>query len=83
MPEMGVAFGENEKQAGDLSERDPLLSALQNIVIARAVCRGTDVLRVAAGLWFGQSESADGLAARQLGQPSLLLLFAAPAEDGE
>jgi hypothetical protein len=72
-----VGDGEDDRHLRILAGGDELLDAVEDKEIAVVVGTGGDRGRVGAGMWLGQAEAAEHLAARQWLQPGFLLLVAA------
>ena len=76
-----VGLGEDQRDVGDVAERDPhLLTADPPAAVdplGPALHRGG----VGAGVGLGQPEASEQIAAAESGQPALLLLLGSPALD--
>ena len=76
-----VGLGEDQRDLGDVAERDPHLLTADPPAAVDLRRAGPEVGGVGAGVGLGQPEAAEDLARAETGQPALLLLLAAPALD--
>ena len=76
-----IGLGDDDDQVGVLAVGDEGLRAVEQVAVALLHRRGADVLQVGAGAGLAHGDGADHLAAGELGQPALLLLLGAEAQD--
>ena len=77
----GVGFDADQDQVRILAIGDVGFAAIDDIMIAILLGSGLHALQVASGARLGHGDGGDHLARNHLGQPMLLLLFAAIAGD--
>ena len=77
----GVGLGEDQRDLGDVAERDPHLRAADRPAAVGLGRAGAEVGGVGAGVGLGQAEAAEPLARAEPRQPLLLLLLGAPLLD--
>ena len=78
---LGVGLGEDERDLGDVAERDPHLLAADPPAAVDLLGPGAHRGGVRAGVGLGQAEAPERLARAQPRQPALLLLLGSPALD--
>ena len=76
-----VGLGEDQRDLGEVAERDPHLLAADRPARVGLRRPGAEVGGVGAGVGLGQPEAAERLARAEPRQPALLLLLGAPALD--
>ena len=81
--ELVLESRQHQKEVGDLSKRDPLLSAGDDVLVAFPYGFRADGCRVAACVRFGESESTQCFAAAQARGKARLQLGIAPSTNGE
>ena len=79
---LGVGHGKDNDGAGHSAVGDEALGAVEHIVVTLQNSGGLLAGSVGAGVGLGQAESADLLAAEQVGQILHLLLLGAVLIDG-
>src|SRR5271165_2925689 len=72
---LAVGPSPHDRDVGETTAGDPRLRTVQDEIAARAASDGAHTGGVAAKIPFGQTETADRLAARHARQPRLLLLL--------
>src|SRR5215813_2795613 len=75
--ELGIGLGDHDHQVGELAVADEGLGAVDHPVVAVHDGAGLDRLEVRAGAGLGHGDGGHKLAGTGLGDPLLLLLFAA------
>ena len=76
-----VGDGDDRVDLGLAAVGDPLLGAVQDVVVAVELRRGLDAAGVAARVRLGEAEGREILAGRDVGKVFLLLLVASVEED--
>ena len=76
-----IGLGDDDDQVGVLAVGDEGLRAVEDVAVALLHRGGADALQVGAGAGLAHGDGADHLAAGELGQPALLLLLGAEAQD--